>query len=450
MIKNQWDIMHYFLTGGPVGAFFGTKKDMYMLYHINELKNAALWPAHLASEATSSLLDLIDHDMENPYVRFLAATNALVERTTRVFDKPKFNIEYVNRGKYRLKVSEVDILPKAFCNLKYFNREVPRGKKEKELDQDPIVLIVAPLSGHFATLLRDTAMAMIPYHQTYITDWEDSKRIPLSEGDFDLDQYVEYLLDFIRALYTRHGGRRIHVMAVCQPSMPVLMAASLLASYNEPCQLASMTLMGGPIDTRINPGKVNVFASSHSIEWFRENILMKVPSYYPGVGRLVCPGFVLLSGFMSLNIERHQEASQKFFKHLVQGDLDGAHAHSRFYDEYRSVMDVPGKYFVESIEHSFQKHSLAMGTMTWRGYPIDPSAIRHTGLMTVEGELDDISCVGQTLAAHGLCNNLSASRHHQYYQQGVGHYGIFNGSRWRGSIQPQIAKFIMEQEVLSR
>ena len=417
----------------------------FMLYHLNEFKKAALWPAHMWSEMATSLLDPLEKGHGSSYGQLFKASANMVERGTRVYAKPKFDIQGIQRDGHTLVIQEKSIATKPFCSLLGFQRKCARKKNPNTLKNDPVVLVVAPLSGHFATLLRDTVRAMIPFHQTYITDWVDARTVPLRDGDFTLDHYVDYLLDFIRTLSNRHG-RRIHLIAVCQPAVPVLMATSLMALYKEPWQPLSMTLMGGPIDTRVNPGKVNAFCKEHDMNWFRRHVISEVPSYYPGAGRKVCPGFVLLSGFMNLNPGRHHEASSKLFQHLVQGDMEEVEAHNRFYDEYRAVMDVPGNYFLDSIDHAFQRYSLPKGEMMWRGYPIHPEVIEKTGLMTVEGQLDDISCVGQTMAAHDLCSSLSKERKMSLTQEKVGHYGIFSGRRWRTMIQPHIAAFMREQE----
>lgn len=406
-----------------------------MLYHLHELKKAALLPAHTWSEMMEAWVDGIPDDI-NPYGRLLSASTKIMERTTRVFTKPEFGIKEVDRNGEILTIQEVGVMVKPFCTLKYFQRL--RGTTPETFN-DPKVLIVAPLSGHFATLLRDTVRSMMPMHEVYITDWADASQVPLKEGLFSLQNYIDYLLDFIRYL-----GPNLHVIAVCQPSVPVISAVSLLAEYNEPCQPRTMTLMGGPVDTRINPGKVNEFAAEHSMRWFKDNLIVKVPSYRKGADRYVCPGFLMLTGFMSLNVDRHKEAGFKLFEHLIRGAEEEAEAHSKFYDEYRSVLDMPADYYLDSINVAFKEHSLPRGTFTWRGYLISPSKIKNTALLTVEGELDDISCPGQTLAAHDLCSSLPSSMKFQHLQEGVGHYGIFNGRRWRQIIQPKIAAIIRE------
>lgn len=403
-----------------------------MLYHLYALKNAALLPAHIMSENVDMWMSRIPNNTR--YGPLITASTKIIERSTRVFTKPEFGIKEVDRNGVPLTIKEGDVMLKPFCHLKRFQRFY---ENKQEVLDDPKVLIVAPLSGHFATLLRDTTNAMLPYHDVYITDWMDASHIPLKEGVFNLQNYIDYLLDFIRYL-----GEKVHVIAVCQPSVPVLCTVSLLAEYNEPCQPRSMTLMGGPIDTRINPGKVNEFANEYSMEWFKHNLITTVPGFMKGADRQVCPGFLMLSGFMSLNPDRHKEAGFKLFEHLVRGDQEEAEAHNRFYDEYRSVLDMPAEYYLDSIRMAFKEHSLPRGVYNWRGYLIDPRHIKNTALLTVEGELDDISCPGQTLAAHDLCSSLPASMKFQHLQEGVGHYGIFNGRRWRQNIQPKIAEMI--------
>ena len=418
-----------------------------MLYHLHELKKMALWPTHAFSDMASSLLESTDSDNSTAYGRWIKAYADVFERNTRTYEKPEFGLDGLEREGEKITLRETTFMKKPFCNIVRFDRFVEGDALQSSMSHDPVVLVVAPLSGHFATLLRDTVKSMIPHHQTYITDWIDAKDVPVSKGSLNLDDYVGYVLEFIRALYSYHGSRPIHIIAVCQPSVPVLMAVSILAALKDSAEPASMTLMGGPIDTRINPGKVNHFASSHSVEWFEKHLLSRIPSYYAGKGQTVCPGFMLLGGFMSLNPDRHQEAFQQLFKHLVKGDMEHTAAHRKFYDEYRAVMDVPGEYFIDSIDHAFKRHSLPKGEMTWLDMPIDTHAIHKTALLTIEGELDDISCPGQTLAAHDLCPNIPKRKQKTYMQKGVGHYGIFNGRRWRNLIQPKIAQFIKTHDV---
>lgn len=404
-----------------------------MFYHLNELKNAVLSPTKLWSDTINVLASSIPEEL-NPYISIVTANTEMLSRSLQTFPKPRFGIKTVPRDDITLTIKERNVMVKPFCTLKKFDRydgEKLFGSKE------PPLLIVAPLSGHFATLLRDTVRAMLPHHEVYITDWHDARHIPLKEGEFTFNSYVDYLLDFIRYL-----GRNCHVLAVCQPSVPLLCAVSLLAENNEKCQPKTMTLMGGPIDTRINPGQVNTFSYEHSLEWYKKNVIDSVPPPYEGYGRRVCPGFLMLYGFLSLNAQRHNESMQKFYDNLIKGDAESVEAHKAFYNEYRAVLDMPGDYFLDSIRIVFKEHLLPKGLLVWRGYPIRPGKIRKTALMTVEGELDDISCMGQTEAAHELCHNLPEKMHYHHVQPNVGHYGIFNGRRWRQEIQPRVAEFI--------
>lgn len=400
----------------------------YTNYAFNELTKAFLYPANVWSETTHILTKTMLKD--HPYQSILLAPLEMAVRSTRTFPRPLFGIDTVVCGKKTVAIEEEVVMDKTFCQLRHF-------KKVGGTAYQPKVLVAAPLSGHFATLLRDTVRTLLPKHDVYITDWKDAKEIPLTEGGFDFDHYVDYLLDFFRFL-----GVRTHVVAVCQPAVPVLCAVSLLAEYNEPSQPASMTLMGGPIDTRVSPGPVNMFTKSHTLEWFESNVISNVPMLYKGAGRRVSPGFIMLTGFMSLNLKRHKDATFDMYKHLIRGDQEGAEAHRRFYDEYRAVLDMPADYFLDSLRIAFYEHHLPLHKMYWRGHRVKPEAIWQTALMTVEGELDDISCPGQTLAAHDLCANIPVARKHHHFQNSVGHYGIFNGRRWRSEIYPELEKFI--------
>lgn len=410
---------------------------MNLLYQLHELKNAAMLPGRVWSESADFFLKVLPDNLAQ-HIPIVSASTEMATRYARQYSKPEFGITTCIRQDQELGIEEEVVMSKAFCDLKRFWRT---KNGHRVMLPDPKVLIVAPLSGHFATLLRGTVQAMIPDHDVYITDWMDARQIPSSKGDFSFTTYIDYLLDFIRYL-----GPNTHVIAVCQPSVPVLCAVSLLAEYDEACQPDTMTLMGGPIDTRINPGPVNHFANEHSLSWFQRNFISTVPAYYPGGGRLVCPGFVMLGAFMHLNLPRHQEARLKLFQHLIRGDHDSAESHRIFYDEYRAVMDLPVDYFLDSIRISFMEHLLPKKQLSWRGYLIRPETIQHTALLTVEGELDDISCPGQTYAAHDLCTTLSPHKKQSYVQEGTGHYGIFNGSRWRQFIQPKIAQFIRQHD----
>jgi poly(3-hydroxybutyrate) depolymerase len=302
-------------------------------------------------------------------------------------------------------------------------------------------MLVAPLSGHHSTLLRGTVQALLPAHDVHITDWHDAKAIPVAEGRFDLDDYIDQIVSYLRVL-----GPGTHVIAVCQPSVPVLAAASLMAAARDKCRPRSLVLMGGPIDTRVNPTKVNTFATRHPLSWFKNTVVSRVPYGNPGFGRAVYPGFLQLSGFMSMNMDRHLGAHLRMFEHLVHGDGDSAEAHRRFYDEYMSVMDLTAEFYLQTVELVFQKHVLPRGEWVSRGRKIEPAAIRDIALLTIEGELDDISAPGQTLAAQDLCRSIPPSKREHILAQGVGHYGIFNGRRWREAISPRVAAFIARHD----
>lgn len=304
----------------------------------------------------------------------------------------------------------------------------------------PRVLLVAPLSGHYATLLRGTVEGLMAEHDVYVTDWADAREVPLAAGRFGMADYVGYLMDYLRLL-----GPDVHVVAVCQPCPAVLAAVALLAAQNDPAQPRSMTLMGGPVDVRVAPTAPTEFAAAKKLEWFERELTARVPAWYRGAGRRVYPGFLQLGAFMSMNPDRHVDAHAKIFTDLVKGDGESAQARRAFYDEYLSVMDMTAEFYLETVDEVFQRATLARGTMTWRGRPVDPSAIRRTALLTVEGERDDISAPGQTYAAHALCSGLSADQHAHHLEPGVGHYGVFSGRHWRASIAPRIAAFIAAQ-----
>lgn len=392
-----------------------------MLYALHEMQRMAWAPARLMAEAarqaaTSPLLPLSYH----PGGRAVAAAAEMFERATRSHGKPEFGIEGV---------TEQVSMSLPFADLVHFGPGQGGGR--------PKVLLVAPLSGHYATLLRDTVRGLLAEHDVHITDWVDARQAPVRLGAFTLDDYTDHLIAFLEYL-----GPDTHLVAVCQPAVPALAATAVLAARGDGSAPRSLTLMGGPIDTRVGITKVNEFAESHDARWFKRNLIQTVPFPYPGVGRRVYPGFVQLSGFMGMNLDRHVGAHLRMFEHLVAGDGEGAAAHRKFYDEYLAVMDLPAEYFLQTLERVFRHHLLPRGLFTHRGEPVDPGSIRDTALMTVEGELDDISGVGQTEAAHTLCPGIAAGRRRHRLQTGVGHYGIFNGRRWRNEILPDIADFI--------
>jgi poly(3-hydroxybutyrate) depolymerase len=328
--------------------------------------------------------------------------------------------------------------------LLHFKRDSEAASKRN----DPKVLIIAPMSGHYATLLRGTVKSMLPDHDVYITDWVDARDVPASSNDFDLDDYTDYLIDFCRVL--GHGGERPAVMAVCQPGVPMLVAATLMAANKETFRPSSITLMGSPIDTAKNPQVPNKLAEEKPLSWFKKNLIVTVPWPNTGFMRRVYPGFLQLSGFMSMNMDKHVDAHKNQFKHLIDGDGDGAAAHRAFYDEYMAVMDLTADFYLQTIERVFQKHQLAEGTYYHRNTLIDPSVIKDIALLTIEGEKDDITGKGQTEAAHTLTPHIPTAKREHYLQAGVGHYGIFNGSRWREIIQPKVAGFIAAHRVKSK
>jgi poly(3-hydroxybutyrate) depolymerase len=351
--------------------------------------------------------------------RMLRASADVFTSVVKRRGKPAWNID-----------ATFDVIEeRSFCRLVRFSLERAAAA--------PRILLVAPLSGHYATLLRGTVEALVVDHDVYVTDWVDAREVPLGRGVFDLDEYIAYVMDYIRLL-----GPDIHVMAVCQPAPAVLAAVALMAADGDPAQPRSMILMGGPIDTRFHPTAPTKLSKQYPLEWFDRELTTKVPAYYPGAGRRVYPGFMQLGAFLSMNATRHIDAHIKMYNELVRGDGESADARRTFYDEYMSVMDVTAEYYLQTIEHIFQLHSLPLGTMTWRGRPVDPTAIRSTALLTVEGALDDISAPGQTLAAQGLCASLPDAKRDHLLQPGVGHYGIFNGRRWREAIAPRIGQFV--------
>ncbi|TIW80719.1 MAG: polyhydroxyalkanoate depolymerase, partial [Mesorhizobium sp.] len=404
-----------------------------MFYQLYEMNHAALQPARLYADAVrlfySNPLNPISH---TPLGRSVAATAELFERTTRRYGKPQFGLDKTVVDWKSVDVTEKTVWSKPFCNLVRFERALPAGRKP-----DPKLLIVAPMSGHYATLLRGTVEAMLPHADVHITDWVDARMVPVAQGSFDLDDYIDYVIEMFHAL-----GPDTHVMAVCQPSVPVLAAVALMDRRGDPFVPSTMTLMGGPVDTRRNPTAVNLLAKEKGIDWFRDNVIMQAPWPVPGFGRVVYPGFLQLSGFMSMNLDRHIIAHKDFFMHLVKHDGDSAEKHRDFYDEYLAVMDLTAEFYLQTVDTVFVRHALPKGEMTHRGETVDCAAIRNVALLTIEGENDDISGLGQTQAAHDLCVNIPADKHVHYVQPAVGHYGVFNGSRFRSEIVPRIADFI--------
>ncbi|MDB5072351.1 MAG: phaZ [Candidatus Eremiobacteraeota bacterium] len=383
----------------------------------------AMTPARWSAAATQALFgNPFNPFSYTPAGRMLSATADVFAGVTRKRGKPAWNLPAT--------IDAIDDRP--FGRLIRFTPIGASGER-------PRVLLVAPMSGHYATLLRNTAEVLMQDHDVYVTDWADARDVPLTAGRFDLDDYVAYVMDWIRVL-----GPDVHVVAVCQPAPAVLAAVALLAAQNDPAQPRSMTLMGGPVDVRVAPTAPTELAAARSLAWFESELTMRVPQWYRGAGRTVYPGFLQIGAFMSMHPQRHAEAHWKIYEDLVRGDGESAQKRRAFYDEYLSVMDIPAEFYLQTVDEVFQRATLASGTMTWRGRRVEPAAIAKTALLTVEGELDDISAPGQTYAAHALCSGLPQGMRHDYVQHGVGHYGIFSGTKWRTEVAPRIAMFIAE------
>jgi poly(3-hydroxybutyrate) depolymerase len=405
------------------------------LYWMYEMGHAALNPSRALADATK----LFFRNPANPlshttYGKTMAAAAEVFERSTRRYQKPEWRIDSTIVGGERVPVRVATIWQRPFCNLLRFERVFSRKPGRPQ----PKLLIVAPMSGHYPTLLRGTVETFLPTHDVYITEWVDARMVPLADGKFDLDDYIDYLISMLHRL-----GGDVHVVAVCQPSVPVLAAVSLMEADNDPLVPLSMVLMGGPIDTRISPNAVNELAESRGLDWFRRHVITKVPFPHPGFMRDVYPGFLQLNGFVSMNLDRHIEAHRNLFMHLVRGDGDSVQKHREFYDEYLAVMDLTAEFYLQTVDTVFIRHALPNGEMTHYGRKVDSTAIKRVALMTVEGENDDISGVGQTEAAHRLCPNIPKENKVHYLQPAVGHYGVFNGSRFRAEIAPRISDFVL-------
>ncbi len=403
-----------------------------LLYSLYETQRAALQPWRLLADQTR-------HWLRNPWNpwshsppgRMMAAACDVFEHVTRRYGRPRFGLEETTVDGRPVAVEEEHLGIRPFGRLKHFRRllDAPRD--------DPRVLLIAPMSGHFATLLRGTVAALLPDHEVFVTDWRDAREVPLFEGGFDLDDYVDHLIDWLTLL-----GPGTHVIAVCQPSVPALAATALMEEDDHPARPASLVMMGGPIDTRVNPTAVNRFATSRPLSWFERNVITRVPPPNPGTGRRVYPGFLQLAGFMAMNLGDHLTKHYEFFRHLVEGDGESAEATRAFYEEYRSVMDMTAEFYLQTVRRVFQEHHLPRGLFRHRDRPVRLESIRRTPLMAVEGARDDISGPGQTKAALALTPGLPAARKRHLLVRDVGHYGIFNGRRWRGEIAPRIAAFI--------
>ena len=409
-----------------------------MLYTLYELQHTAFAPLRfLADHGQHLLRNPLNPMSYTPAGRVMAAACDLIEHSTRRYGKPKFELDSTVIDGRRVRVEEHILSRKPFGQLKHFKR--------RKTTRHPRVLVVAPMSGHFATLLRGTVEALLPDHDVYITDWRDARDIPLLEGSFDLDDYIDYLIDWLEDL-----GSDTHVIAVCQPAVPVFGAVSLMEAMGHPATPASMTLMGGPVDTRIAPTEVNALAETRPLSWFEQNVITHVPPPNHGFMRRVYPGFLQLAGFMTMNLGDHLVKHHEMFQHLVRGDGDSAERTREFYEEYRSTMDMTAEFYLQTVKTVFQDHALPKGTWTSRGRPIDGGTITTTAVLCVEGEHDDISGIGQTKAALDLTPNLDADKKAYFLAPEVGHYGIFNGRRWREIIAPQVKAFIAKHDRPSR
>ncbi len=407
-------------------------------YQWHEMAYLALAPARACSDMARLWFNNPINPLAHTQVgRNVAASAELFERLTRRYGKPIFGLNETVIGGKTVPIHEEIVWQKTFCKLLHFARGWQGGGPK----QQQKLLIVAPMSGHHATLLRGTVEAFLPFYDVYITDWADARMVPLALGTFDLDDYIDYVIEMCQLLSAAKDGRALHTIAVCQPAVPLIAAVALLEKRGDPDAPASMTLMGGPIDSRRSPTSVNLLARERGREWFKHNCVHPVPYPYPGVGREVYPGFLQLSGFMAMNFGRHVSAHIEMFNHLMEGDGDSAEKHREFYDEYLAVMDLTAEFYLQTIDTVFVQHLLPKGEMMHRGEIIDLAAVNRTALMTVEGEKDDISGLGQTHAAQDLCLSIPAKRKLHYQQNNVGHYGVFNGSRYRQEIAPRIRAF---------
>jgi len=420
-----------------------------VLYQLYETQRSLMEPltdlAHSASKVYGNPLSLLG---QSPFAQRMSAGYDLMHRLGKDYEKPEFGLRTVAVEGVEVAIHERIEIDKPFCQLRRFKRFTDDPATLQKLKEQPVVLVVAPLSGHYATLLRDTVKTMLRDHKVYITDWKNARLIPLSEGKFSLDDYINYVQEFIRHLQGSYGN--CHVVSVCQPTVPVLAAVSLMASRAELTPL-SMTMMGGPIDARKSPTAVNNLAMTKSHDWFENNVIYRVPSNFAGSGRRVYPGFLQHTGFVAMNPSNHAKSHYDYFRDLIKGDGASTEAHRKFYDEYNAVLDMDADYYLDTIRVVFQDFSLVSGT--WDVVGVDgktervrPQDITTTALFSVEGELDDISGSGQTEAVHGICSGVIASEQKHLEVQGAGHYGIFSGKRWREVVYPQVKAFILTHQ----
>jgi poly(3-hydroxybutyrate) depolymerase len=407
-----------------------------MLYQLHEMQRSFLNPLMQWADASAKLFsNPVSPFAHTPFSQRIAAGYELMYRLGKDYEKPAFGLTSTIIDGKTVGIMERTVVSKPFCKLLHFKKDM--GDTEFAALKQPTVLVVAPLSGHHATLLRDTVRALLPEQDVFITDWVDARMVPLSDGPFHLDDYIYYVQDFIR-----HLGPDVHVMSVCQPTVPVLAAISLMATNKDPKLPKTMVMMGGPIDPRKSPTAVNDLALEKPYSWFENTVIYAVPGNYPGFGRKVYPGFLQHAGFIAMNPGRHAQSHREFYQHLVRGDDDSAEAHRKFYDEYNAVLDMPAEYYLETIKTVFQETRLPKGTWEVGGQLVRPQDIESVALFTIEGELDDISGAGQTHAAHDLCTGIPAAKQQLFTAPKCGHYGIFSGRRWREIICPMIGEFI--------
>jgi poly(3-hydroxybutyrate) depolymerase len=408
-----------------------------MLYQLYESQRALMAPF---AEFASASSKLYSHPMSPfthvPMAQRLAASFDLMHRLAKEYERPRFQIQSTTVDGVEVAVQEHVALEKPFCRLLRFKRFTDHAAVLGRMKTQPTVLVVAPLSGHHSTLLRDTVKMLLCEHKVFVTDWADARMVPLDQGPFHLDDYVHYVQEFIRAI-----GHNVNVISVCQPTVPVLAAVSLMASQGEETPPA-LVMMGGPIDARLSPTAVNNLAMNKSFDWFENNVIYRVPHNYPGAGRAVYPGFLQHTGFVAMNPDRHLSSHYDYFLDLVRGDEESADAHRQFYDEYNAVLDLPAEYYLDTIRTVFQEFALVNGTWDVAGARVRPQDITRSALLTIEGELDDISGAGQTRAAHALCTGIPKTRQFHYDAVGAGHYGIFSGRRWREQVYPEVQRFI--------
>lgn len=397
-----------------------------MLYQAYQLQSDLMSPLRLMAQALGSALMV--RGTERTVLRQMAAASEVFSRLRLTHSRPAFGIDAVQIGEQRVAITERVAHTLPFGTLLHFAKDPAAG-----LPHQPPVLLAAPLSGHFATLLRETARTLLQDHDVYITDWHNARDVALREGAFGLDDYIRYMM-----LFLQHIGPGTHLVAVCQPCVAALAATALLAEDDDPAQPRSLTLMAGPVDCRVNPTEVNRLATSKPIEWFEKNLISHVPLPHRGFMRRVYPGFVQLSAFMSMNLERHQQSFENLYQHLLEGRIDEAETIKTFYEEYLAVNDLPAEFYLETVEKVFQTYDLAIGQLHYQGRRVNPAAIRRTALLTVEGERDDICAIGQTVAAQDLCKSVRPYLKNHHVQTGVGHYGVFSGRKWNQQIYPRV------------